>query len=208
LDKLIAVYRSDIKEFFDICLNKSYLSTSNTYITFNMARFCREFAKRISVKPDKNEFAELYPIVAPRIRRQLQHLLQSFVPNSPASPDRAPTKGAAPVDKVDLITEILKDYMVNLNCALVGTKLDDKLKNSDDRKVYMETEILDYIIEETVASKNTDIAEAGADLVELLYSSENAWRWTNYAKANPDDGQMFWQYTYICRRMKLIVGIL
>jgi hypothetical protein len=98
--------------------------------------------------------------------------------------------------------------MVNLNCALVGTKLDDKLKNSDDRKVYMETEILDYIIEETVASKNTDIAEAGADLVELLYSSENAWRWTNYAKANPDDGQMFWQYTYICRRMKLIVGIL
>jgi hypothetical protein len=208
LDKLIAVYRSDIKEFFDICLNKSYLSTSNTYITFNMARFCREFAKRMSVNPDKNEFTELYPIVAPRIRRQLQHLLQTFVPNSPTSPDRAPTKGAAPVDKVDLIIEILKDYMVNLNCALVGTKLDDKLKNSDDHKVYMETEILDYIIEETVASKNTDIAETGADLVELLYSSENAWRWTNCAKANPDDGQMFWQYTYTCERTKLTVDIL
>src|SRR5271170_5132934 len=208
LDKLIAVYRADIKEFFEISLNKSYQSTSNTFLTFNMARFCREFAKRTSVKLDKNEFAELYPVIAPRIRRQLQHLLQSFVPTSPASPDRAPTKGATPVDKVDLIIEILKDYMVNLTCALVGTKLDDKVKNSDDPKVFMETEILDYIIEETVASKNTDIAETGADLVELLYSSENAWRWTNYAKANPDDGQMFWQYTYICQRMKLIIGIL
>src|SRR5277367_246055 len=198
LDKLIAVYRADKKEFFEIGLDKSYLSTSNTYITFNMSRFCREFAKQTTVKLGESEMAELYPVVAPRIRRQLQLLLQSFVPTSPASPDRMPTKGATPVDKVDLIIEILKDYMVNLHCALVGTKLDDTLNNGDDRKVYIETEILDYIIDETVASANTNIAEAGADLVELLYSSENAWRWTNYAKANPDDGQMFWQHTYSC----------
>src|SRR5271170_8514955 len=83
LDKLTAVYRSDIKEFFDISLNKSYLSTSNTYITFNMARFCREFAKQTTVKLGESEMAELYPVVAPRIRRQLQLLLQSFVPTSP-----------------------------------------------------------------------------------------------------------------------------
>jgi len=205
LDKLIAVYRADIKEFIDISLNKAYMSTSNTYITFNMARFCREFAKRTSIKLDQKDFVEVYPVIAPRIRRQLQLLLQSLVPNSPASPDRTPAKGATPVDKADLINEILKNYMVNLDCALVGTRLDSKLKNRDDPKVHRETEILDYIIEEAVASKKDDIAETGADLVELLYSSDNAWRWTSYAKACPDDGQLFWQYTYGCVGTTLIV---
>ena len=195
LDKLIAVYRADVKEFTDIVMSKAYMSTSNTYITFNTARFCREFVKRTSVKLDKNDFVELYPGIAPRIRRQLQYLLQSFIPSSPASPDRATPKGATPVDKTDLIVEILKNFVSNLDCAVAGTKLDDQLKINDDRKVYVETEILDYIIEETVSSKHTEIAEAGADLVELIYSPENAWRWTTYAKANADDGQMFWQYT-------------
>ena len=196
LDRLIAVYRADIKEFLDIALNKSYMSTSNTYITFNMARFSRDIAKQTSVNPDHDELANMYPMIAPRIRRQLQHLLQLCVPTAPASPDRTTTRGATPVHKADLIKQILKNYMVNLDCALVGTKLDDKLTNGNDSKVYVETEILDYIIEETVASTDAVIAEAGADLVELLYSSENAWRWTSYAKANPGDGQLFWQYTY------------
>ena len=75
--------------------------------------------------------------------------------------------------------------MANIEVALAGTKLDNKIENFNDNQVYAETEILDYIIE-----------EAGADFVELLYAPENAWRWSEYAKSNPDEGHLFWQYTY------------
>ena len=199
LDKLIAIYRSDPKEFNDIVANKSYNSFANTYITFNMARFCREYSRRTHIKLKSDDFEDFYRVVAPRIRRQLQYLLKTFIPTSPASPDRQPVKGAPPVDKADLIIEILRDYCSNIDCALVGTKLDDKLQSDDDKKVYAETAILDYVIEESVASKHPEIAEAGADLVELIYAPENAWRWAEYARANPDEGHFFWQYTYDLR---------
>jgi hypothetical protein len=198
LDKLIAIYRSDPKEFNDIVTNKAYISSSNTYITFNMARFCREYSGRTRIKLKSDEFEDLYRAVAPRIRRQLQYLLQNFTPTSPASPDRQPAKGAPPVDKADLIIEILRNYCSNIDCALAGTKL-DKLQSDDDKNVYVETAILDYVIEESVASKHPEIAEAGADLVELIYAPENAWRWAGYARANPDEGHFFWQYTYDLR---------
>ena len=198
LDKLIAIYRSDPKEFNDIVTNKAYNSSANTYITFNMARFCREYSGRTHIKLKSDEFEDLYRAVAPRIRRQLQYLLQNFTPTSPASPDRQPAKGAPPVDKADLIIEILRNYCSNIDCALVGTKL-DKLQSDDDKNVYAETAILDYVIEESVASKHPEIAEAGADLVELIYAPENAWRWAGYARANPDEGHFFWQYTYDLR---------
>ena len=199
LDKLIAIYRADPKEFNDIVANKAYNSSANTYITFNMARFCREYSRRTHIKLKSNDFGDLYRVIARRIRRQLQYLLQAFIPASPTSPDRQPAKGAPPVDKADLIIEILRDYCSNIDCALVGTKLDDKLQSDDDQQVLAETAILDYIIEESVASKHPEIAEAGADLVELIYAPENAWRWVEYARANPDEGHFFWQYTYDLR---------
>lgn len=195
-DKLATVYRGDPEEFNDILVNKAYYSHSNTYITFNMARFCREYNRRSQVKLDPDDFRELYPIVAPRIRRLLQQLLQSYSPTSPASPDRPSARGPPSVDKADLIIEILRNYMANIDIALEGTKLDNKLQTKDDAKMYDETTALDFIIEECVASKQPDIAEVGADFVELLYAPENAWRWANYAKSNPDDGHHFWQYTY------------
>lgn len=208
LDKLIAIYRSDRKEFNDIITNKAYHASSNTYVTFNMARFCREYSRRTQVKLKPDDFGELYSVVAPRIRRQLQNIFQTYSPASPASPERQPTKGATPVDKADLIVEILRNYIANIDCALAGTKLDDKFLSNDDQKAYVETEILDYIIEESVASRHPDIAEAGADFVELIYAPENAWRWTEYTKANPDEGHFFWQYTYDAKIMKLITDIL
>ena len=200
LDKLIAIYRANRKDFNEIVTNKAYHSASNTYITFNMARFCREYSRRAQVNLKPDDFGELYSVVAPRIRRQLQNLFQTYGPTSPTSPDRQPTKGATPVDKADLIVEILRNYISNIDCALAGTKLDDKLLSNDHQKVYAETAILDYIIEESVSSRHPDIAEAGADLVELIYAPENAWRWTEYAKTNPDEGNFFWQYTYYIRK--------
>jgi hypothetical protein len=196
-DRLVAVYRADPKEFGDVIVNKAYHPTANTYLTFNMARFCREHFRRTQAKLKPDDFSELYQVVAPRIRQQLQHILQTFVPTSPASPDRSSvSKGATPVDKADLIVEMLRNYVTNIDCALIGTKLDDKLNSSEDQMVYDETAVLDYIIEESVACKHMEIAEAGADLVEVLYAPENTWRWIEYAKANPYEGHLFWQYTY------------
>lgn len=204
LDRLIAVYRADPKEFGDVIANKAYHSTANTYLTFNVARFCREYSRRTQTKLKPDDFSGLYRVVAPTIRRQLRHFLQTFVPASPASPDRSSTsKGATPVDKADLIIEMLRNYGTIIDSALVGTKLDEKLNSSDDQMVYDETAILDYIIEESVSSKHMEISDAGADLVELLYAPENAWRWTEYAKANPYEGQLFWQYTYYRQGMRL-----
>jgi hypothetical protein len=197
LDKLIALYRADRKEFNEVVTNKAYHASSNTYITFNMARFCREYARRTQVKSTSEDFRELCSVVAPRIRRQLQSLLQTYVPTSPTSPDRSPpSKGATPVDKSELIVEILRYYVENIDYALIGTKLDENSLPDDDEKVYTETAILDYIMEESVGSRHPDISEAGADLVELIYSPQNAWRWTEYSKSNPDEGHFFWQYTY------------
>jgi hypothetical protein len=196
LDKLIAIFRADRNEFMDI-LDKAYLPTANTYVMFNMARFCREYLRR---QPANDDFTSIYPIIASRMRRQLQILLQSFSPTSPTSPDRTPpSKGAPPVDKADLIAEILRNYKYNINIALEGTKLDHKLGPSDGPDIYSETAILDYIIEESVASRHLEIAEIGADFVELIYAPENAWRWAEYAKYNPDEGHLFWQYTYSSR---------
>jgi hypothetical protein len=195
LDKLFAVFRSDRKEFMDIMINKAYQASSNTYITFNMAKFNREYYRRTQVELTPADFGDMCHLVAPRIRRHLQSLLQSFTPASPASPDRPSTKGAGPVEKADLIVEMLRLYHGCIEVALMGTRLDDKVKTNDD-SVHSETAILDYIIEESIASKHPDIAEAGADFVELIYGPENVWRWTEYAKLNPDEGHLFWQYTY------------
>jgi hypothetical protein len=197
LDKLIAVYRHDKKEFMDISVNKAYQASANTYITFNMAKFCREFYRRTHIQLRFDDFGELALLVAPRIRRLLQSLLQSWVPTTTsASPDRqASAKGAGPVEKSDLIVEILRLYGSCIDVALQGTRLDDKVGTGDE-SIYAETAILDYIIEESVGSKNSEIAEAGTDFVESLYAPENAWRWTKYARLNLDEGHLFWQYTY------------
>jgi hypothetical protein len=207
LDKLVAIYRADPKEFSDIAANKAFQASSNTYITFNMARFCREYALRTQAKSKSDDFGEIYCVVAPRIRRQLQYLLKLFDSDTPASPDRlATTKGATPVDKVDLVVEILRNYTANIDSALIGTKLDNKSQSSD-QKVYSETAVLDSIVEKSVVCEDPEISEAGADLVELIYAPENAWRWTEYAKANPDEGDFFWQYTYDSSKMILTTGI-
>jgi len=198
LDKLFAIYRYDPKDFTEIAVNKAYTSSANTYITFNMARFGKEYSRRVGVKFDFKVFEDLYRIVAPKMRRQVKELLESFIPTSPSSVDRGVSfKGAIPVDKVDLIVEILQNCVNNLDCALVGTKLDDKLSGApeDVETVHEETRILDLIIEESVASKIADIAEAGAEFVELIYAPSNAWRWSKFAERNPDEEQAFWQYT-------------
>ena len=195
-DKLLAIYRANKKDFHDIVLNKTYHPSANTYVTYNMAKFCRDHQRKTNVKLENKDFGDTVPVAAPKIRRHLQYLLKTFSPGSPSSlPDRS-SKGAIPVDKVDLIIEILRNYMSNIEVALAGTKLDNKMENSNDSQVYAETEILDFIIEEAVGSKDPDVAEAGADFVELLYAPENAWRWSEYAKSNPDEGHLFWQYTY------------
>lgn len=195
-DKLIAIYRADPKEFNDVMTNKAYFTHSNTYITFNMARFWREYNRRMHVKLNPDETGEITAITAPRIRRLLQHLLQTHHPSSPPSGERPQQKGAQPVDKADLIIEMLRSYIDNIDLALTGTKLDDKRTGNED-KVEVETAILDYIIEESVQSRHPEIAETGADLVELLYAPQNAWRWTEYAKSNSDEGHLFWLYTYV-----------
>lgn len=196
LDKLVAVYRYDKKEFMDICVSRAYQTSASTYVTFNMAKFCREYFGRTRVKVTTDDIGELPSLMAPRVRRLLQSLLQSLFPSSPASPDRPSNgKGAGPVEKADLIVEILRTYGHCIDVALLGTRLDEKVK-ANGEVLYAETAILDYIIEETVASKNSEIAEAGADFVELLYAPENAWRWTEYAKVNLDEAHLFWQYTY------------
>jgi hypothetical protein len=197
LDKLVAVYRADRKEFVDIVVNKTFLPNSNTYVTFNVSQFCQVVQRRHRINVKQKEFMEIHPIIAPKIRRYLQLLLQSMSPTSPvAHENRTPSKGAPPVDKADLTVELLRSYIHHVDIAVEGTKLDHKLAGSDDLDVYEETSRLDYIIEESVASRLPEIAEAGADFVELLYAPENAWRWAEYAKLNPDQGQLFWQYTY------------
>jgi hypothetical protein len=194
-DKLFAIYRANKKEFWDIALHKTYHPSANTYVTYNMARFCRDHERKTNVKLHCEDFGDSI-LIAAKIRRHLQHLLKTISPGSPSAlPDRS-SRGALPVDKIDLIIEMLRNYMSNIEIALAGTKLDNRMENSSDKQVYAETEILDFIIEETVGSKDPDIAEAGADFVELLYAPENAWRWSEYAKANPDEGHLFWQYTY------------
>jgi hypothetical protein len=200
LDKIIAVFRADHNEFIELAINKAYLPGSNTYITFNMARFCREYLRRTRLSSGHDEISGIYPTIAPKMRRELLTLLQSYSPTSPTSPDRTPSKGAPPVDKADIIAEILRNYVSNIDIALEKTKLDDKFGASDDQVVFAETSILEHIIEESVACRHPEIAEVGADFLELLYVPENAWRWTEYAKFNPDGGQLFWQYTYVVQR--------
>lgn len=193
-DRLVAVYRANRKEFMDIAINKAYDPTSNTYITFNLSRFCREHIGRTNVQHTE-ELEALYPRAAPKLRRQLEYLLKSYSPGSPISSDR-PTKGAPPIDKADLIVEMLRNYMENIDAALTGTRLDHKQGMKEDTKVvFDETQILESIVEASVASKHENIAKAGADFVELIYSPKNAWRWAEYAKVNPE-GHLFWQYTY------------
>jgi hypothetical protein len=199
MDKLIAVYRYEPKDFNEIATRQAYMSSANTYITFNMARFCREYSRRTQVKLDMSCFEGVYRVVAPKMRRQLKESLELFVPTSPSSLERTPAKstgGAAPVERSDLIVETLQNYLSNLECALIGTKLDDKLTAEEVKTVEDETAILDFIIEESVACKFVAIAEAGADLVELIYAPVNAWRWSKFAERNPNEGQVFWQYTY------------
>jgi hypothetical protein len=199
MDKLIAVYRYEPKDFNEIATRQAYMSSANTYITFNMARFCREYSRRTQVKLDMSCFEGVYRVVAPKMRRQLKESLELFVPTSPSSLERTPAKstgGAAPVERSDLIVETLQNYLSNLECALIGTKLDDKLTAEEGKTVEDETAILDFIIEESVACKFVAIAEAGADLVELIYAPVNAWRWSKFAERNPNEGQVFWQYTY------------
>jgi len=195
-DKLLAIYRASKKEFHDIVLTKAFYPSANTYVTYNMARFRRDHRRKTNVELQCKDLGDTIGLAAPKIRRHLQHLLKTFSPGSPSSLADRPSKGAIPVDKVDLIIEMLRNYMANIEVALAGTKLDNKIENFNDNQVYAETEILDYIIEEAVGSKDLDIAEAGADFVELLYAPENAWRWSEYAKSNPDEGHLFWQYTY------------
>jgi hypothetical protein len=197
LDKLTAIYRADPREFAEIILTKAYDPNSNTYITYNISRFGRAHHKQTNQKVKLEEFDALPDLAAPKIRRQLQYLLKTFSPGSPASIDRPSLKGAAaPVDKIDLIIEILRTLQDHIAIALSGTKLDDKLNLIDSPQAELETSILDFILEESVASGQPEIAEAGADLVELLYAPENAWRWAEYAKVKKDDGHLFWQYTY------------
>jgi hypothetical protein len=193
-DKLVAVYRSNRQEFADIAVNKAYNPASNTYITFNMSRFYREHLTRNNTHTHGDEIEALYPRVAPKMRRQLEYLLKSYSPGSPTT-DR-PVRGAPPVDKADLIVQMLLNYMENIDAALIGTRLDHKLgMNADTKLVFDETQILESIVEASVASKHEDIAKAGSDFVDLIYSPKNAWRWAEYAKMNPE-GQLFWQYTY------------
>ena len=197
LDKLTAVYRADTKEFGELILNKAFEPTSNTYITYNVAKFSRAYRKQTKIPQTLDDFGTLPPLVAPKIRRLLQYLLKTFSPGSPTSGDRPVVKGAPPLGKADLIVEILGTHLEHIDLALSGTKLDKTLPPGENPQVDVETAILDYIIEETVASRHPEIAEAGTALVALLYAPESAWRWAEYAKFNRDGGHLFWQYTYV-----------
>ena len=195
LDRLTATYRADPRQFGEIVL-KAYDPNMNTYITYNISRFCRMYRNQTKRKLTLEEFGTIPQLAAPRMRRQLQYLLKTFSLGSATSGDRPGSKGAPPVDKADLIVEILQTFQDHLEVTLSGTKLDDTISGGDNPQVDTETAILDFILEESVASRHPDIAEAGADLVELLFAPENAWRWAKYAEVKRDDGHLFWQYTY------------
>lgn len=198
LDKLTAIYRADPRQFGEIVLTKAFDPNSNTYVTYNVSKSCRIYHAQKKRKLSLDELGNITELTAPKIRRQLQYLLKTFSPSSPSSGDRPVFKaGALPVDKADLIVEILRTLKEHIPLAISGTKLDDKLSTNDSpSQVDLETAILDFILEESVANRQPEISEAGGDLVEVLYAPENAWRWAEYAKAKRDDGHLFWQYMY------------